>query len=217
MLNFKPPMERNIGELQLEQAYNSKQQCAMTSSYRLCIEASNTSLGLNASSLAKQTPWSCTNLLLQLRCQTLLVASGATGKKPSLNHWTECTAASECQCLSHWMAWSYQLNHRTSLWPDDRRWFPANAIVEMFNFKPPMERNIICSFFAQHWRPKRCDYVDRSLQATPDWWFQPTPKAYIQKHWAYSSHFGAIIPNIDAYYIIVRYLGYSPVSSNLTW
>ena len=94
-------MERNIGELQLEQAYNSKQQSAMTSSYRLCIEASNTSLGLNASSLAKQTPWSCTNLLLQLRCQTLLVASGATGKKPSLNHWTECTAASECQCLSH--------------------------------------------------------------------------------------------------------------------
>ena len=59
MLNFKPPMERNIGELQLEQAYNSKQQSAMTSSYRLCIEASNTSLGLNASSLAKQTPWSC--------------------------------------------------------------------------------------------------------------------------------------------------------------
>lgn len=56
-----------------------------SSSYRLWIEASNTSLGLNASSLTKQTPWSCTNLLLQLRCQRLLVASGAMGKSP---RWT---------------------------------------------------------------------------------------------------------------------------------
>ena len=152
-----------------------------SSSYRLCIEASNTSLGLNASSLTKQTPWSCTNLLPQLRCQRLLVASGATGKS---HRWTigqnalQLPSANVCPTEWHDRT-SWTTEHLCGPMTEDG--FLQMLLLKCSNFKPPMERNIIC-FFCSALRPKRCDYVDRSLQPTPDWWFQPTPKAYIQKH-----------------------------------
>ena len=47
----------------------------------------------------------------------------------------------------------------------------------MLNFKPPMGRNLNC-FLPRLWKSNRCDSLDGSLQAMPDWWFQPTPKAY---------------------------------------